>query len=300
MTAPRHVTVCVCTFRRQQLLYKLLQALGAQQTGGAFTHSVVVIDNDSMRSGEGAVLQFRRTTELDVVYDVEPLQNIPMARNKAVELATGEFVAFIDDDEIPGPDWLATLVSACDRFEVDGVLGPVKPMFETAPPDWVVKGKFYQRATYPTGFRIDWTKGRTGNVLLKRSLFAELVPPFRPEFVTGEDQDFFARSIAKGHSFVWCAEAVAFEVVPPVRWRRSFMVKRALLCGAVSRERPTHGSFDVVKSLVAVPVYTVMLPIALAMGQHTLMDLVIRLCDHVGRLLATVGVRPIRQPYVTE
>src|SRR6185503_18570005 len=109
----------------------------------------------------------------------------------------------------------------CQRYGVDGTLGPVKPYFEETPPDWVVKGKFYDRPTYPTGLVIDWRKGRTGNTLLKRGLVAGAEAPFRPDFLTGEDQDFFRRMIERGHRFVWCNEAVAYEIVPPLRWRRS-------------------------------------------------------------------------------
>jgi succinoglycan biosynthesis protein ExoM len=181
---------------------------------------------------------------------------------------------------------------------VDGVLGPVKPHFDEEPPAWVVKGGFYDRASYPTGFVIDWRKGRTGNVLLKRHLFADGAPPFRPEFKTGEDQDFFGRMIEKGHVFIWCHEAVAYEVVPPIRWKRTFMLRRALLSGATSYV--TSSARDILKSVIAVPAYAIGLPFALLLGQHKFMSLMMRLFDHAGKLLAVVGVHPIKEPYVTD
>ena len=91
----------------------------------------------------------------------------------------------------------------------------MKPHFDEGAPAWVVAGASTDRPTYPTGFVIDWTKGRTGNVLLRKELFAGWTPPFRPEFLTGEDQDFFRRMIDQGRVFMWCNEAVAYEVVPP-------------------------------------------------------------------------------------
>ncbi len=176
----------------------------------------------------------------------------------------------------------------------------MKPHFDDKPPRWVVQGRFYDRATYPTGFVIDWRKGRTGNVLLKRSLFTGEAQPFRPEFLSGEDQDFFRRMIEKGHRFVWCNEAVAYEVVPPLRWKRTFMLRRALLRGAVSVLDPDFGMRDIVKSASAVPAYTSALPFALLAGQHLFMSCLIRLCDHLGRLFALAGIRPIKESYVTE
>jgi succinoglycan biosynthesis protein ExoM len=136
-------------------------------------------------------------------------------------------------------------------------------------------------------------------VLLKRKLFAKEHQPFRPEFRGGEDTDFFRRMIEKGHKFIWCEEAVAYEVVPPVRWKRTFMVKRALLRGSVALSHST-GAPDILKSFVALGAYTAALPFAFVLGQHRFMDLLIRLCDHLGKLLALAGVDVVRGPYVTE
>jgi len=147
---------------------------------------------------------------------------------------------------------------------------------------------------------IDWRKGRTGNTLLKTSIFEPGVQHFRPECLSGEDQDFFSRMIAKGHVFVWCHEALVHEVVPKIRWKRTFMLKRALLRGAITLVQPTFGAADMLKSIVAVPVYTAALPFTLLLGHHRFMSCLIKLCDHAGAVLAMLGIRAIKQPYVTE
>lgn len=295
-----HICVCICTFKRPTLLRRLLGELDVQGTEGLFTFSILVVDNDQAKSAMGVVKDFSATSALPVSYHVEPRQNIACARNSAVRHASGEFLAFIDDDEFPIKCWLLTLFETCHKYGVDGVLGPVKPHFDQPPPPWLVKGKFYERQTYPTGFVIDWRKGRTGNVLLKMHVFSELEQPFQPLLRNGEDQDFFRRAIGRGYSFVWCNEAVAFEEVPPIRWKRTVMLRRALLRGASERMMPTFGLRDIAKSLVAIPLYVIAIPFALLIGQERLMDLLIRLCDHLGKLLATVGINPVAEPYVTE
>jgi glycosyltransferase involved in cell wall biosynthesis len=278
----------------------LLCALGTQETGEQFTYSIVVADNDRFRSAEPVVSNFAAASDIPVLYCVEPEQNISHARNRAIANATGDFVAFIDDDEFPIQSWLLTLYGACNEYDVDGVLGAVKPYFDEAAPNWVVKGKFYDRATYPTGFVIDWRKGRTGNVLLTKRILEGHAQPFRSEFLTGEDQDFFRRMIEKGHVFIWCNEAVAYEIVPPVRCKRTFMLRRALLRGAVAPVHPTFGSRELAKSVIAVPAYSLALPFALVLGQHRFMALLVRLCDHLGKLLACLGIKPIKAAYVTD
>jgi glycosyltransferase involved in cell wall biosynthesis len=260
----------------------------------------VVADNDLLRSAEAVVRNVAGDCPIPICYCVEPEQNIAMARNKAVSNASGDFIAFIDDDELPQGHWLLTLFQACRKYGADGVLGPVRPHFDEGAPGWVIKGKFYDRPSYSTGFVIDYAKGRTGNVLIRRCLFAGNDQAFRAQFQSGEDTDFFWRMIERGHVFIWCEEAVVYEAVPPVRWKRSFMLKRALLRGGVTPLHPTFRFLDILKSLVAVPAYALALPFALVFGQHRFMTLLIKLCDHLGRLLACLGIRPIKVAYVTE
>lgn len=299
MTDP-HICVCICTFKRPDLLKRSLEAVSAQETAGLFTYSVVIVDNDAAESGHAVVSALRAGSTVPLNYCVEPRQSIALARNKAVENATGDLFAFLDDDEVPISEWLLTLFKTLRTYKVDGVLGPVKPLFSDGVPTWLVKSKLYDRPTYPTGFVIDWRKGRTGNVLLKKEIFTGAEQPFRPQFRVGEDQDFFRRMIEQGHIFIWCDEAVAYETVPPIRWRRSFLLRRALLRGCSSLLHSRSGVRDIAKSVIAVPAYTVILPFSLILGQSRFMTYLVRLFDHLGKLLALIGIHPVKEGYVTE
>ena len=106
--------------------------------------------------------------------------------------------------------------------------------------------------------------------------------------------------IEKGFRFVWCHEAMAYETVPPIRWNRTFMLKRALLRGGVSVRHATSGTTAIATSLIAAPLYALALPVTLLLGQGRFMTCLIKLCDHMGRLLALLGITPITQSYVTE
>lgn len=295
---PKHVSVCICTYKRPQLLKRLLEELDRQDTGALFTWSIVVADNDCLRSAEPVVQEHAAVAAVPVKYCVEPCQGIARARNTATGNAGGDFIAFLDDDEFPTRGWLAALYRTCEEHGVDGALGPVQPLFDEHAPAWVVNGGFYDRPDYLTGLTLDWKKTRSGNVLFKRTLLREVQPAFRPEFRSGEDQDFFRRLIGAGHKFVWCSEAIVYEVVPPVRWKRMVILKRALLRGSMAALDPTLGPWGIVKSLVAILVYAAALPFALAMGQRWFMPLLAKFCDHLGKLLALVGVNLIQQQYV--
>ena len=286
-----HISVCICTYKRQELLKRALDALGTQATEGLFTFSVVVVDNDAEESGRATVAD---ASGLQLTYCVEPRQNIALARNKAVANAKGDFVAFLDDDEYPIREWLFTLFRVCQQYGVDGVLGPVKPYFESDPPEWVKKGRFFDRPTFGTGYKVNWDQARTGNVLFKRDILNAVDVPFRSEFDTaGEDVDFFRRVMEKGCTFVWCNEAVVYEVVPASRCNRRYLLKRALLRGSNFPKHPTHRLRNATKSLIAVPCYTLALPVLALFGQHLFLTYLIKLLDHSSRLLAYVGLSSV-------
>jgi hypothetical protein len=60
------------------------------------------------------------------------------------------------------------------------------------------------------------------------------------------------------------------------------------------------GMVVLVKSLAAMIGYTIALPVFLVMGQHVFMKYLIKIFDHAGKLLAFVGLNPIREKYVSE
>ena len=294
--AIKHVSVCICTLRRPKQLETLLRYLAQQETNGDFTFSIIITDNDTHRSAESVVAEFNRIRIIPVKYSLEPRQNIALARNEALRHATGEFVALIDDDELPDRSWLATMLEVCEKYGAAGVLGPVRPCFQETPPRWVLKGHFWERPEHPTGWIMVGDKCRTGNVLFRREILNELDQVFNPLFGTGgEDKDFFLRMIGKGHVFRWCNEAPVYETVPRERCTRAYLLKRAMLRGQNNIRQPLGRAQLVAKSMLATPILIAVLPFTLMFGQHVFVGYCIRLCDHAGRLLALFGCNPITE-----
>ena len=77
---------------------------------------IVVVDNDAAGSARTTVDQYReRVTAYPIHYDIQPARNIALTRNRTVELATAEWLAFIDDDERAPHRWLSQLAAAVQR-----------------------------------------------------------------------------------------------------------------------------------------------------------------------------------------
>jgi glycosyltransferase involved in cell wall biosynthesis len=286
-----HISVCICSYGRPAMLKRLLLKLNDQVTEGLFTYSIVVADNDAAGSGASVVAKMISNCKIRIRYCVEPRRSNALVRNKAVENAEGAFIAVIDEDEIPEPTWLLTLYKTLCKHRVDGVLGAVKLHFDEVPPSWLRESGIYRRKVRPTGTIVQWRESLTGNALFKRGMIVCDRVPFHPECRLGEEQDFFRRKIEAGYRFIWSADAVVTETIIPARWKRRYILRKAVSQGATVERQSNCNPLNVVKSLIAVPLYLLLVPFALLAGHACFMRLMVNLCNHSGKLLAFAGFR---------
>ena len=301
-----HIGVCVPTFKRPELLSELLLALGRQKVSSQFDYSVHVIDNDPAMSAQSVVVEFAGTAPFPVTYDVEPVQNIALARNRAVQRAFGNFIAFIDDDEHPTDDWLGELYEACRRYDADGVLGPVKPLFGPDAPPWLERSRLCERPSHQSGTVLVHLQTRTGNVLFKRSILNGVEVPFLPEKgrTGGEDIEFFRSMIARGSVFVWCQEAPVYERVPANRYTRRFYLDKSLrmggLTGEMLRDAEARKVFNsgpwpaALRSACALFVHIPSAAGGLLWGHHVAVRHLVKCVYHFGRICGCLGIVPVR------
>ena len=220
------VSVCICTFRRPAGILRLLRSLG-RHAGSPPSHEIIVIDNDATASAAPAIQQ-ARAEGVAVAYDVEPLRGIARARNRSVQRARGEYVAFIDDDEEATPGWLMHLWGEVTRAGVEGGVGPVVPTFGHGVAPWMVEGRFFERARFPTGTVLGFKYMRTGNALIRRRSLLALPGPFdeRYNFSGGEDSDLFRRLSDAGCRLIAVDSAVVHEHVTPARTTMRWLLRR--------------------------------------------------------------------------
>jgi succinoglycan biosynthesis protein ExoM len=225
------VSLCIATYRRPERLAAVLEDLTRQTR---LPDEVVVVDNDAAASAQRVVE--RRVDDhapFPIRYAVQPQKNISLTRNKTVELAGGDWLAFIDDDERAPPPWLAQLMDAADRFAADGVLGPVDPVVPSSAPGWIRRGRFYDFPRMATGTLIPPNRLRFGNVLVKGSWLRGAEAPFDPALglTGGEDGDLLSRLVQRGARIVWCDEAIVREPVESSRLSLHWLLRRALSGG---------------------------------------------------------------------
>jgi len=131
------VSAVVCTHNRATVLRHALASL-AGQTLPADAYEIVVVDNASTDATRDLVTR-ELAGEGRLRYVFEPQLGVSRARNAGWRAARAPLVAYLDDDAIAAPDWLAEAVAAFAKLDPrPGCLGgPVLPIWEVPRPAWL-------------------------------------------------------------------------------------------------------------------------------------------------------------------
>jgi succinoglycan biosynthesis protein ExoM len=222
----------VLTYKRPELLAATLGSLIQQRLPADYRMSIVVIDNDAAQSAHATVSRCQHAFS-EIRYVCEAEANIAKARNRALSEARGSCAAFIDDDELATPDWLASLLRAQEKYRAPIVLGPVLPLLPANTPRWVMAGRFFDRPRRASGTHVRAGAGGTGNVLLDLNEVRRTRVLFDASYgiTGGEDTHFFHRLAVAGLNAVWCDEAEVHEHVQPQRVSVGWLMRRAYVGG---------------------------------------------------------------------
>jgi glycosyltransferase involved in cell wall biosynthesis len=164
----------------------------------------------------------------------EERKGISFARNRALRQALdlgADAIVFIDDDEVPDPEWLDGLLQVHRSSGAEVISGPVLPWFEEPVPNWVIKGHFFDRGRFPTGTEIPFA--RTGNLLLDTRFLKKSGLLFDERFgLTGGEDTLLTLQLKKlGARIVWADNAPVRESVPRNRATVRYILRRSFVGG---------------------------------------------------------------------
>lgn len=227
--ASDQVTVCVCTFRRPAIIDALM-SVSAQRNVSGLLAGVVVIDNDETSAIRAEIMEFSASYPLPLRYVHAPAKNISTARNAALDAVETRWLAFMDDDEIATPGWLAALVRQRDNMEV--VVGRSAAQYSQEFPGWVRRCDFHSSTIEKSA-----ANAYTGNVLINIDFVRCLGVKFLEQLgrTGGEDTMFFRHLEEGGARFTYAPDAIVQEVVPPARANMKWVMRRMYRAGQ------THG-----------------------------------------------------------
>jgi GT2 family glycosyltransferase len=210
-------TVAVCTRERPDDLRRTLGALMSLSSRG---HELLVIDNapvtDATRSIVGEFPAAR--------YALEPRRGLNAARNRALREASGDVVAFTDDDAAPEPGWLEALLRNLQDRRIVCVTGLTLPLEL----DTEAQEQFEQHCSFARGFRRRVFDGISDNPLHAGPVGAGANMAVRRDIVfdlggfderldagtptrSGGDHEMFVRMLTKGYQIAYDPTAVSWH-----------------------------------------------------------------------------------------
>jgi hypothetical protein len=233
------VSLAIATQRRPEGLATAVRSMFLQTGVDLGALELVVVDNDAVPSARALVETLALEAPFPVRYVHEPAAGVANARNAALAAASGDLIAFLDDDEEAAPGWLAALTDAQARFAADVVFGPV----EARAPASVRRHReylqrFFSREGPAAAGVIDHYYG-CGDSLIRRGALPHPTAPFLAERneTGGEDDHLFGVMQRAGARFAWAPDALVWEDPVPARLTLQYALARAFAYG----QGPTYG-----------------------------------------------------------
>lgn len=227
MSASPFVSVIICSYNREQTLGPAMESALAQSFETPLSFELVVVDDGSTDGTESVVRRIGSLSRAPVRYVRESGKGIPSARNRGVQEAKGEWIAFFDDDQIAESGWLEALirtardtggqiVGGVRRLQfVDGNPPPLGPLARE-----ILGEKYYG----PRPRKVDrFALACTGNVLIHRRLF-DRIGLFDSAMKRGmSDIDWMRRAFDAGIPSWYTPHAVVRHLVPAHRLNEDYI-----------------------------------------------------------------------------
>lgn len=249
MTTTPRISLVIATFNGASRIGTTLHSLLTQSLPSELWEAVVVNNNSSDTTSE-VVEEFAAIhPEVAIVLTEEPKQGLSHARNKGIEVARGEIIAIIDDDEIASPHLLADYLHFFDSHpEAAGAGGRIIPLYADGRPQWMSRHTERPIAgTLDLGSEIvPFPKGKYfggGNMALRRSAI-EKYGAFNPALgrkgttlLGGEEKELYARLHNAGEKMFYIPSAYIEHVIPNAKLTREYFEKVCFRIGQSERIR---------------------------------------------------------------
>lgn len=201
------ISVVIPVFNGEAFLEECLSSVMSQ----SFRDFEAIVVNDGSSDSSLEIAKEFATRDLRFKLITTPNRGVSAARNAGVDVASGDFITFLDADDCLFPDALATLLGVARRHEADVVVSPVvkNEAFELPP----AKPLRVEEYDYPQAMRQALYQRRQmnspGGVLVRRGLLTGVQPVFR-EGIRYEDLDAFYRYFQGAETIAYLHQPVYF------------------------------------------------------------------------------------------
>ena len=235
------ISVIVCTYNRRDFLGQALESLLELETEGAFSYEIVIVDDASTDGTRTTVEEFRDRAAVPVKYVRAEGRGIAPARTRGVREASGEWIAFFDDDQIADPSWLKELLGLAHEKDTLCVGGPrflKLPQDRLAALSPVCRGILGEVDHGPEPKKCGRKSlPNTGNALTHRKVFEAVGYFDESRAWGGEDPEFFWRAVQAGFEAWYTPRAVVYHLIEPYRLSEEYFLWSSLRVGKSFAQR---------------------------------------------------------------
>jgi hypothetical protein len=290
------VSICIATHRQRWGLSQLLESIARLKQPEDLRAEVIVVDNDPASDPAQAPAAGTQVGDFPLRWLREPRRNDAIARNRALEVARGRWLAFVADGAVLDERWLAAYWSCASEGECDGYFGPVLPCFEVRANPWLDLS-FYPPHRRRTGAPLRSGEPFPWNGFVRRALLRD--DRFDPAFARAgaEGTALFGALLARGARFAWCDEAIAHTVVPTAWQRPGWLAHRAFWTGCTQASlerglgRVESRSAAATAALARAGALGAAAALALLGGRARSLRLALAAADQAGRAWGQLGSR---------
>ncbi len=136
-TAHLDFTVVICTYNGAKRFPEVLDCLCLQVDTDHLRWEVIVVDNNSTDETAAVIEQYKAQWPLAIPlqYVFEKRQGAGYARHRAMRVAESPLVGFLDDDNLPAQNWVASAYRFSQKYPSAGGYGSrIQGDFEHTPP----------------------------------------------------------------------------------------------------------------------------------------------------------------------
>jgi glycosyltransferase involved in cell wall biosynthesis len=130
-------TVAIPTYNGGDRLREVLDRLRSQINSESFSWEILIVDNNSQDNTADVVREYQAnwSHSFPLRYCFEDQQGLAFARQKAIDEGQGEFIGFLDDDNLPDRNWVWAAYDFGKAHPRAGAYGgPIYGEFEVEPP----------------------------------------------------------------------------------------------------------------------------------------------------------------------
>ncbi|KAF3885921.1 MULTISPECIES: glycosyltransferase family 2 protein [Nostocales] len=230
------ISAIICTHNREKYLGAAIDSLLAQDFAGDF--EVIVVDNGS--SDRTREITEQRNHDLRLKYIFEPVLGLSVARNTGAQVASGEILAYLDDDAEASSRWLQVLYSAYqDNPKLAIAGGKVTLLWPQGmqSPSWLSTGLAANLGAYDLGNSLVYIQDpgmtpRGLNYSIRHSFLKEIggfdtnLGRVGTKLLSHEELQMTELALDRGMQVAYLPEALVAHNVAPERLQRSWFLNR--------------------------------------------------------------------------